>query len=136
IGIPGAHEPPRRFARIEPDPPLPLPPTSPVRADSASTDRVARVGEVLVVLRRGRLFTISVAKGDIVPVAAIDAFAPGVEADGAIYDELVVLGEMVVVLGHSASRGGTELNLFRVARTGEIAFESSHLLFAEDHHSS
>lgn len=122
--------------RIERDPPLPLPRTSPVRSDSASTDRVSHIGDVLVVLRRGRLFTISVAKGDIRPVAAIDAFAPGVEPDGAMYDELLVLGERVVVLGHSATRGGTELNVFRVSRSGDIDFESSHLLFAEDHHSS
>ncbi len=69
-------------------------------------------GRYLVVLRRGRLFTIDIDGDSLRPVAAVDAFGPDVDPEDAWYDEMLVSGRSVVVVGYSYKRGGTELGLF------------------------
>src|SRR5262245_40242172 len=72
-------------------------------------DIVKLAGRYLVVLRRGRLFTIEVAEGSLRPVSALDAFGPDVDPKEAWYDEMLVSNRLVVVIGYSYERGGTEL---------------------------
>ena len=45
-------------------------------------------------------------------VTAVDAFGPDVDPEDAWYDEMLVSGRSVVVVGYSYKRGGTELGLF------------------------
>src|SRR6185503_1854478 len=45
-------------------------------------------GEHLVILRRGRLFTVEV--GGLRPVSAVDAFGPDIDPRGAWYDEMLI----------------------------------------------
>ena len=54
-------------------------------------------GDYLVVLRRGRLFTISLK--DSKPRAVVDAFGPGIDPRGAWYDEMLISGDTVAVIG-------------------------------------
>ena len=93
-------------------------------------------GRHLVVLRRGRLFTVRVGDDSLTPVDRIDAFPPGTSGDGAWYDEMLVAGDRVVVVGYSYERGGTEINRFRIADDGRLAFEDSHHLRSNDYYSS
>jgi hypothetical protein len=79
------------------------------------------VGDHLVILRRGRLFTVSTAGGALRPVHAIDAFPPGTLGRSSWYDEVLVSGDQVIVIGFSYDRGGTEINRFRVAPTAASA---------------
>src|SRR6185503_10112788 len=58
---------------------------------------VKRAGDFLIILRRGRLFTVRVGGDALAPVAAVDAFAPGSNPSGAWYDELLVSGRKLVV---------------------------------------
>src|SRR6201988_5348817 len=44
-------------------------------------------GNYLVVLRRGRLFTVSIEDGDLRPTSMIDAFGPDINPNGTWYDE-------------------------------------------------
>ena len=46
-------------------------------------------GDHLVVLRRGRLFTVRIGGSDLTPVSAVDAFGDGIDPRGAWYDELL-----------------------------------------------
>ena len=46
-------------------------------------------------------------------VDRIDAFPPGVSGEDSWYDEMLVAGDRVVVIGYSDGRGGTEINRFR-----------------------
>lgn len=97
---------------------------------------VKRAGDHLVVLRRGRLFTVRVAGGALEPVAQVDAFAPGTDARGAWYDELLVSGQTVVVVGYSYARGGTEIGLFDLSRDGALRWKATYHLRSFDYYSA
>jgi hypothetical protein len=93
-------------------------------------------GDHLVVLRRGRLFTIAVANGALEPVSGVDAFSPDINPRNTWYDELLVSGDTVVVIGYSYDRGGTEANLFHINSAGELAYRSTYQLRSNDYYSS
>lgn len=93
-------------------------------------------GDTLVVLRRGRLFTISLAGGAMRPVDSIDAFPPGVSGRGDWYDEMLISGDRVIVVGYSYARGGTEINRFRLDSAGRLRFEDAWHLKSNDYYSS
>jgi hypothetical protein len=97
---------------------------------------VKRHGDHLVVLRRGRLFTIDVRGARPRPVAAIDAFGPGLDPDGAWYDEMLVAGDQVVVVGYSYARGGTEVGVFRIDSAGRLRHRATYHLRSGDYYSS
>lgn len=93
-------------------------------------------GEHLVVLRRGRLFTVSLRDGGLAPVSAVDAFGPGIEPRGAWYDEMLLHGDTVIVVGYSYARGGTEVGLFDIDRAGALAHRATYHLRSNDYYSS
>jgi hypothetical protein len=97
---------------------------------------VKQAGEHLLILRRGRLFTVKVGGGDLRPVASIDAYAPGADPRGAWYDELLVSGDTAVVIGYSYQRGGTEIGLFDIGRDGSLAYRATYHLRSQDYYSS
>ncbi|HWT11911.1 MAG TPA: beta-propeller domain-containing protein [Allosphingosinicella sp.] len=93
------------------------------------------LGDFLVILRRGRLFTVSLAAGGLRPIDHIDAFPPGVSASGDWYDEMLVAGDRVIVIGYSYARGGTEINRFRLGPDGGLRWEDSYHLRSNDYYS-
>lgn len=93
-------------------------------------------GDHLVILRRGRLFTVRIGDNSLRPVAAVDAYAPGVNPQHDWYDEMLVSGDTVVVIGYSYGRGGTEINLFDIADSGSLAYRSTYHLRSNDYYSS
>jgi hypothetical protein len=78
-------------------------------------------GKHLVMLRRGKLFTVAVGGNALQPVSSLDAFAPGSDPSGSWYDEMLIDGDTVVVIGYSYSRGGTEIGLFDIDANGKLA---------------
>ena len=97
---------------------------------------VKRAGEHLVVLRRGRLFTVRVGGDQLQPVASVDAYAPGSDPRGAWYDELLISGRDVVVVGYSYARGGTEVGLFTLGTDGSLAWRATYQLRSFDYYSA
>ena len=97
---------------------------------------VKKRGDLLVILRRGRLFTVSIAEGKLRPVDRIDAFPPGVNARNDWYDEMLLSGDRVIVIGYSYGRGGTEINRFRLSNDGHLRFEDAYHLRSNDYYSS
>ena len=97
---------------------------------------VKRAGDFLIVLRRGRLFTVRVGGDALQPTAAVEAYAPGSNPQGAWYDELLVAGRDVVVIGYSYARGGTEIGLFEIDREGGLRYRGTHHLRSFDYYSS
>ncbi|HET8621926.1 MAG TPA: beta-propeller domain-containing protein [Gemmatimonadales bacterium] len=92
-------------------------------------------GEHLVVLRRGRLFTVSLADASLRPVSTIDAYAPGAEpADW--YDEMLISGDRVIVIGYSYRRGGTEVGVFQIDGAGTLRHVTTSHLRSNDYYSS
>jgi hypothetical protein len=109
--------------------------TNTQEADVDEGGIVKVAGEHLVILRRGRLFTVSLAGNRMRNIDHIDAFPPGSSGD-AWYDEMLISGDRIVVVGYSYARGGTEINRFRIAPSGKLAFEDSYHLRSNDYYSS
>jgi hypothetical protein len=97
---------------------------------------VKRAGDFLVVLRRGRLFTVRVGSDALDPVAMTDAYAPNADPRGAWYDELLVSGSTVVVVGYSYARGGTEIGLFELDPRGGLSYRATYHLRSFDYFSA
>jgi hypothetical protein len=152
----------REIARQKPNPPPPpimpapeppvhgQPSAAPAAAPAAPGESVTNVqhagvdeggivkthGDHLVILRRGRLFTVRVGDGELRPVGAVDAFGPGIDPDGAWYDEMLVADTLVAVIGYSYRRGGTEVGLFRIDREGGLAHRGTYQLRSGDYYST
>jgi hypothetical protein len=97
---------------------------------------VKRAGDHLVILRRGRLFTVRIGGDTLEPTSMADAFAPGSSPQGAWYDELLISGSTVVVIGYSYQRGGTEIGLFDLSGDGRLAYRATYHLRSFDYYSS
>ena len=93
-------------------------------------------GNHLVILRRGRLFTVAIGDGALQPVSIVDAFGPDMNPAGTWYDEMLVAGDNVVVIGYSYERGGTEVGLFNIDAQGQLSYRSTYHLRSNDYYSS
>lgn len=93
-------------------------------------------GDHLVILRRGRLFTVRIGDGDLRPVSHADAFGPDVDPRGAWYDEMLISGNTIVVIGYSYARGGTEVGVFDITRDGRLTYKATYHLRSNDYYSS
>jgi hypothetical protein len=93
-------------------------------------------GDYLVILRRGRLFTVSIANGALTPVSSIDAFGPDVDPTRTWYDEMLVANGRIAVIGYSYERGGTEVGLFNIDPAGKLSYRSTYQLRSNDYYSS
>ncbi|MEK6283178.1 MAG: beta-propeller domain-containing protein [Acidobacteriota bacterium] len=93
-------------------------------------------GDHLVVLRRGRLFTVKLGGGTLRPISAVDAFGPEIDPNSTWYDEMLISDNTVVVIGYSYQRGGTEVGLFNIDRAGQLAYRSTYHLRSNDYYSS
>ena len=93
-------------------------------------------GNHLVVLRRGRLFTVAIGDGALKPISAVDAFGPDIDPSGTWYDEMLVSDDTIAVIGYSYQRGGTEVGLFNIDNAGNIAYRSTYHLRSNDYYSS
>jgi hypothetical protein len=93
-------------------------------------------GNHLVVLRRGRLFTVAIGDNSLKPVSTVDAFAPDIDPRGTWYDEMLVSDNTVAVIGYSYERGGTEVGLFNIDDEGTLSYRSTYHLRSNDYYSS
>ncbi len=99
-------------------------------------DIVKLHGDYFVILRRGRLFTVSVAGGALRAASHADAFGAGIDPSGTWYDEMLISGDRVVVIGYSYERGGTEVGVFHLGETGTLSYEQTFQLRSNDYYSS
>jgi hypothetical protein len=93
-------------------------------------------GDHLVVLRRGRLFTVSVKGNELASVSMADAFGSGIDPRGAWYDEMLIRGDTIIVIGFSYQRGGTEIGLFDIDGAGALSHRATYHLRSNDYYSS
>ncbi|WP_158241562.1 beta-propeller domain-containing protein [Novosphingobium sp. TH158] len=135
-------------------PPAPPPPVAvsadaaapaPAAAESITNVQTAGVdeggivkvhGKHLVVLRRGRLFTVAVGDESLTPIDMINAFPPEHDGGRAWYDEMLITGDTVLVMGYTYARQGTELNRFRIDAAGKLTYVDTHYLRSGDYYSS
>jgi hypothetical protein len=70
------------------------------------------------------------------PVDSIDAYAPGIDPLGDWYDEMLIAGDRIVVIGYSYSRGGTQINRFHVSKDGHLNYQDAYALRSNDYYSA
>lgn len=92
-------------------------------------------GDHLVVLRRGRLFTVHLGDRDLSPVCTVDAFPEGSDL-GTWYDEMLIHDSTVAVVGYSYRASATEIGLFELDARGCIQHRATHFLHSHDYYSS
>jgi hypothetical protein len=93
-------------------------------------------GDYLVVLRRGRLFTVAIGDGALKPVSTVDAFGPEIDPEDTWYDEMLISGDTIAVIGYSYEREGTEIGLFNITRNGRLSYRGTYHLRSDDYYSS
>jgi hypothetical protein len=91
-------------------------------------------GDHLVVLRRGRLFSVHLGDDALRPISYVDV-TPHPEHD-AWYDEMLIHGDTIVVIGYSYRVGGTEIGLFHIDGKGELSYRDTWFLSSGDYYSS
>ncbi len=99
-------------------------------------DIVKLHGDHLVILRRGRLFTVAIGDGQLQPMSTVDAFGPEIDPTDTWYDEMLISGDTIVVIGYSYERGGTEVALFNIDPQGKLSYRSTYHLRSDDYYSS
>ena len=93
-------------------------------------------GDHLVILRRGRLFTVAIGDNQLKPVSTVDAFGQEINPERTWYDEMLVSADTIVIIGYSYERGGTEIGLFNIDSEGKLGYRSTYHLRSNDYYSS
>ena len=93
-------------------------------------------GDHLVILRRGRLFTVAIGDGQLKAVSMVDAFGPEIDPKATWYDEMLISADTVAIIGYSYERGGTEVGLFNIDAQGQLSYRSTYHLRSNDYYSS
>ena len=98
---------------------------------------VKKAGDLLVVLRRGRLFTIDTSGAQLAAIDMADLATKDSQTDDRHdwYDELLVVEGTVIVIGYSNSRGGTEVVLFNLREGGRLEHRATYNLRSDDYYS-
>lgn len=99
-------------------------------------DIVKLHGDHLVILRRGRLFTVAINESVLRPVSVIDAFGPDIDPDETWYDEMLVSTNTIAIIGYSYQREGTEVGLFNIDAEGTLSYRATYHLRSNDYYSS
>ncbi len=94
----------------------------------------ARPGGLLV-LRRGRLFSIDLGEAGPRVVSVTPANAPGTKP-ASWYDELLSVGGSAVVIGYDYAARASEINVFDVDAAGMLAFRTSARVRGTDYYSA
>jgi hypothetical protein len=93
-------------------------------------------GDHLVVLRRGRLFTVRIGDNSLKPISMSDAFGPEINPRHTWYDEMLISDNTIAVIGYSYERGGTEIGIFNIDDAGHLRYRSTYHLRSNDYYSS
>jgi hypothetical protein len=99
-------------------------------------DIVKVSGDHMVVLRRGRLFTVRIGDDRLQPISMINAYAPDADPAQTWYDEMLVSESTVIVIGYSYDRGGTEIGLFDIDTDGVLRYRATYQMRSNDYYSA
>jgi hypothetical protein len=97
---------------------------------------IKRHGNHLVILHRGKIFTVDLNRGRLRPVDMMDASGPKTSGYGTWYDELLVSGDKVIVIGYSYRPAGMEIGIFDISNSGKLRYRDTYRLRSNDYYSS
>jgi hypothetical protein len=97
-------------------------------------DIVKRVGDYIVLLRRGRLFTFALPTNGN-PLSAVDYIdvAPAEEDVDAWYDEILSHGNTIVLLGFSYDIEASLIRMFEISGDGQLSTGRSYFFKSSDY---
>lgn len=98
-------------------------------------DIVKTHGDHLVILRRGRLFSVQLGTDGLRPISMVDAYGRG-RAPGGWYDEMLIDGDTIVVVGYSYAVRATEVGLFDINTEGQIRWRDTLFVRSSDYYSA
>lgn len=104
-------------------------------------DIVKQIDRFLVVLQDGRLFSVDTGAGPAAALRLADRLnvyrrVPADDNSGTWYDEMLVLGDRIVVTGYSYPQRASEISVFRLAADGRLAREGTFFLSSNDYYDS
>ncbi len=89
----------------------------------------------LVILRRGRLFSVRLGDDSLTPVSMVEAYGRG-RTPGGWYDEMLVDGDTVVVIGYSYAARASEVGLFDIDAEGRLRWRDTMFVRSSDYYSA
>ncbi|MBL8604140.1 MAG: beta-propeller domain-containing protein [Myxococcales bacterium] len=98
-------------------------------------DIVKMHGNHLVILRRGRLFTVGLGDDSLRPISMTEAYGRG-RTPGGWYDEMLIDGDTVVVIGYSYAAQASEVGLFDINAEGQLRWRDTVFVRSSDYYSS
>jgi beta propeller domain-containing protein len=97
-------------------------------------DIVKRVGDYIVLLRRGRLFTFALPTNrNQLSVVDYTDVAPPEEDIDAWYDEILSHGNKIILLGYSYDIEASLIRMFQINRDGELSSGQSYFFKSSDY---
>ncbi len=99
-------------------------------------DVVKQIGDFLLVLQDGRIFSVDTGGGRLALADRIDVYRDRT-ADDAWYDEMLVEGQRILITAYNYGQDATEISVFKLdAQTGRLARDGSFLISSEDYYDS
>jgi hypothetical protein len=97
-------------------------------------DIVKRVGDYIVLLRRGRLFAFALptTRNQLSAIDYIDVAPPEEDID-AWYDEILSHGNTIILLGYSYDIGASLIRMFEIDRDGAFSVGRSYFFTSSDY---
>jgi hypothetical protein len=99
---------------------------------------VKQIGDYLVVLQDGRLFSVRLGKKPGDPLELADRLNVYREKKTAAswYDEMLVSGDRILVTAYSYRDGASEISVFRMDKEGALSREGRYLISSSDYYSA
>ena len=100
-------------------------------------DIVKQIGDFLVILQDGRLFSVNLMPNGEPGLDYVDRFnVYRDEEDGGWYDEMLVTGNRVVVTAYSYSQDASEVTIIEMDEAGKFSFVETFYISSDDYYSS
>lgn len=99
-------------------------------------DVVKQIGDFLLVLQDGRIFSVDMRGGGLRYADRIDVYRDA-DDDDAWYDEMLVEGQRVLITAYNYRQNATEISVFKLdVETGRLSRDGSFLISSEDYYDS
>lgn len=98
-------------------------------------DIVKRKGDFLLILRRGKIYSVSIRsknQNTLTPISSVDVTPPGWKFDS-WYDEMLIAGNKILVLGYSYDLEASEILRFEITDDGMLTYQDGFLLSSGDY---
>ncbi|THD36054.1 MAG: hypothetical protein E7773_08955 [Sphingomonas sp.] len=99
---------------------------------------VKQIGNYLVVLQDGRVFSVDLGPGEGAPLRLADRIDVyrSEEKAASWYDEMLVLGDRILVTAYNYNEEASEITVLRMAPDGRLRREGRYLISSNDYYST